>query len=139
MNDSQKNRELLDKLYQLMIEANLNRSEDEVLEELTLEEKTTLEDKLPFIRQMNVKAKAQLKRTQQTKAEQMVKNILDQFKSGALLNNPMTRERHPRLAALYSKYQGLSENDRDEMLKDDFLLELLEEIKKENPETGENE
>lgn len=120
-------------LYGLMLEANLNRSDDEIMHGIDIKADPYLDQSLSFIRQLNTKAKAQLNKSRFNYAQQMLAELLNKtgdnledFLKG-ILSEPENKE----MLAFFSNFQSLSETDKKAMLLDNKILEIISKAKNE--------
>lgn len=114
-------------LYKLLIEANLQRDNVEVLAELKLNPDNEIENSLMTIKRLKLQAKANLKRSQFSEAQILINDFLQ--KAGNSIHQAIEgligkKENEP-LIAFFRKYQNVSEEDKLSMLKDNQILELI--------------
>lgn len=114
-------------LYKLLMEANLNRDNAEVLADLKLNPDREIENSLLAIKRLKLQTKANLKRNQFGEAQTLINDFLQ--KAGNNINqvieNLIGKKENEPLVAFFRKYENVSEEDKLSMLKDKQLLELI--------------
>lgn len=124
--------DFVNRLYGLIIEANMHRSDEEVVPEINLTNDVYYSNGLALVRQLNTKAKAHLNKSRFSQAQQLLNELLS--KTGDNLESffkGLTSEpESEKILALFKNYQSLSDADKQAMLLDNKVLELISKAKK---------
>jgi hypothetical protein len=120
-------RDFVTHLYKLLMVANLNKDNAEVLADLKLNPDREIESSLLAIKRLKLQTKAYLKRNQFSEAQTLITEFFQ--KAGNNINqvieNLIGKEENEPLIAFFRKYENVSEEDKLSMLKDKQLLELI--------------
>lgn len=139
MQSFKENKDFIISFYNLLMELNLNRSDLEILEQLRTTPDAEVEKSLLIVRQMKLKAKAQIKRSQLSNAQQMIEELKQKTggKWNEFLISLTAQPQYQQLGSFFRKYEQVNEEDKLSMLNDRHLLELLK-IAKEKLEATDN-
>lgn len=127
---------LLDELFNVFSEMKYQPEDDELFEEWDIDIDSIVEENMMLFRQLKTKAKAQLNEMKHTR----VKDFLFKLKDGLQANikgyEDLTDEilSKPRFAELQPMFKNLSEvteKDRQSILIDAKMLDILSEIEEE--------
>lgn len=124
--------DFVNSLYGLMLEANLSRSDEEVLHGIDVKADPYLNQALTFIRQLNTKAKAQVNRSRFSNAQQMVEELISKAGNNldAFFNGLVSEPENKEILAFFRNFQSLSDADKQAMLRDTKILEIISKAKK---------
>jgi len=118
---------IINRLYDLMIEANLNRPDEEVLIEINEKKDTDIDEYISRIQLYRTKSKAVLNKHRFKQAKNELIELIDKY-HGKLseLFNPQEYE---LLQRFHRKYENSTEKDEQSMMENKKLLELLRKLK----------
>ena len=125
-------KQVLSNLYALMMEINLHRDEEDVLNELLLKPDSQINTHLLKIRKLQTKLKAETNNSLFRSALSFLKEKgMEEIK--ALLSPA----EHAQLVPLFRKFDELTSKDEQAILKDEQMLHLIEILKNRiNENTG---
>lgn len=122
-------KELLANLKRLVLEAELNKSEAEILEEYKNTPDVEIDAFLKRVKQLNFQANIALRKKKfelASKIKQMIESSSEGFEDllARLSSNPKSQP----AVALFRKFKGMDENEMNAMLADQQLLELIAQL-----------
>ena len=127
MQQEMNNKFIVDKLYEIILEANLNKPDEEVLEEIQKYNDPDVDKYLNKIRFYRTKTKALVNRNRFYKAGEELLNLINSY--GDRLKELFSGEDYDLLLRFHRNYKGSTDKDKQSMLEDKKLLELLRKVK----------
>lgn len=121
--------ELWANIKRLLIEADLNKSDAEILEEFNNYPDADIDAFLRRIKQLNFQANIVLRKKKfelASKIKQMIDSSAEGFDE--LLVRLSSNPKSQPAVALFRKFKGLNEDEMSAMLADEKLLELISQI-----------
>jgi len=128
-------KQVLSDIYGLMMEINLHRADEDVLEDLKENPDPLIENHLLKIKQLKAKLKAEANRVLFQKAIEQIKILKQQGIEE--IKNIFNPEEQVQLMPLFRKFEELTKDDEAAILEDQELLYFMEILKNridENPE-----
>ncbi len=121
----------VNRIYGLMIEANIHRQEEEVLLEVDSSE-MYYSNGLALVKQLNTKAKAQLNKNRFNQVQDLLDELLQKAGNNieSIFQVLSSGPENEKILAFFRNYQSLSETDKKAMLIDNKVLELMSKAKK---------
>lgn len=132
--------EIIKRLNELIEEAIIKLPDEEVLEDVRQNPNPDFQKHLTYIRKLNTKAKANLQKQVSAKAKEILDNLINEIGKNEWLKELLSQPKYQKLAPqLFSKFEGITEEDKESMLTDRKFMELVRELKKdmENEENSE--
>lgn len=126
-----KNSEIIKRLNDLFEEAIANYPEEDLLKEVNESDDPLFERNLKYIRKLNTKAKAKLQKGWWTSAKLEVEKLIQEIGKGGMIEQLLNQPQYEELAAFFSKYEEISEEDKQSMMTGRKMLELLKQLKEE--------
>lgn len=120
-------KQVLSNLYGLMMEINLHRTDEEVLDELRQRPDASIEAHLSRIKQLSTKLKAAENRSRFKTALDQIKLLKE--KGINELKQLIQPSEEAELIPLFHKFQELTEKDAEAILEDKALLQLMKILK----------
>lgn len=124
------NASIINRLNELFEEAIINKPDEEVLEELRINPDPSLETHLKYIRKLNTKAKAGLKKGFFSNVKEELDRLIGEAGQNEFLRSLLAQPEYQQVLALHSKYEGASKSDEEAVLIEKKILELVKELKK---------
>lgn len=123
--------DFVNRIYGLIIEANMHRPDEEVMPEVNTSDLYYVNG-LTLVRQLNTKAKAQLNKNRFTQAQELLNELLQKAGSNleSFFRGLSSEPENEKVLAFFRNYQSLSETDKKAMLMDNKVLELMSKAKK---------
>lgn len=141
MNTFEEKKNFIDNFFLFLIELNLNRTNNEVLDELkSKKENQALDRNMKFIRKLNIQAKAQINRSKFEYTRELLKKLKSE-KGDQLfetLKEKLGKKEQLQFETLFRKFKSLTENDMESMLEDEKLIDLMVELEKSSDYTNED-
>lgn len=124
--------DFVNRIYGLIIEANMHQPDEEVLPEINPTTDVYYTNGLALVRQLNTKAKAQLNKNRFTQAQELLNELLQKAGSNleSFFRGMSSEPENEKILAFFRNYQSLSETDKKAMLMDNKVLELMSKAKK---------
>lgn len=126
------NKKIILNLHKISIEANLQKSQEEVLEILDENPNSNFDKYLQMTKQYKTKARAKLNKSRYTRAKDEVVKLID--KTGSKIKELFTDEEYTEIVQFYNNHKNTSERDKESLLSNKKLLEILEKLKDEQSE-----
>jgi len=118
-------------LDELIEEAIINLPDEEILEDVRNYPNPDFQKHLTYIRRLNTKAKADLQKGISAKAREVLESLIKEIGQNQLLRELLSQPKYKELAPqLFSKFEEITEEDKESMLTDRKFMELVREIKK---------
>jgi len=127
MAQSMNNKEIIYKLYEIIMEANLHKPEEEVLEEIHQNPDSDINKYLIKIRLYRTKAKAITNQHKFSKVTEELSELINS--AGDRLKELLSVEDYSSLLRFHRNYKEFTEKDKLTMIEDKKLLELLRRLK----------
>jgi len=121
------NKLIVDRLYEIILEANLNKPPEEVLIELDKNPDPEIEKYLGKIRFYRTKTKSIVNKTRFSAAKAELVSLINSY--GDSLKELFSGEEYELLLRFHRNYKESTEKDEQSMLEDKKLLELLKKMK----------
>ncbi|MBS0424093.1 MAG: hypothetical protein JSR71_06640 [Proteobacteria bacterium] len=123
-------KDFISHLYKLLMEANLNKDDAEVLADLKLNPDREIENSIAKIKRLKLQAKANLKRNQFNEAQTLISDFLQKAGDNIsqVIDSLIGKKENEPLVAFFRKYENVSEEDKLSMLKDKQILEMIKKI-----------
>lgn len=124
--------DFVNRIYGLIIEANMHRPDEEVLPEISATTDEYYSNGLALVRQLNTKAKAHLNKSRFSQAQNLLDELLSASGSDleSFFKDLVSEPENDKILALFKNYQSLSEEDKKAMLLDNKILEIISKAKK---------
>lgn len=125
------NFEIIKRLNELFEESIIELPDEEILEYVEKNPNPAFDKHLAYIKKLRTKALADKQKNISTKAKELLQNFMSELGDSTLLNSLLTQPKYQQLIpSLFSKFEGISEGDKESMLKDKKLMELIQKLKK---------
>ena len=125
------NSEIIKRLNELFEESIIHLPDEKVLEEIEQTPKDYLQPHLNYIKKLNAKAKAKMQKSISTRAKEILEDLINEIGTNELVNRLLEQPKYQQLKVqLFSKYKGLTEEDKGSMLTDRKFMDLVKELKK---------
>lgn len=117
----------LDELFEAVI---FEQPDEDVLESVGDSIPNEFIKQLNYVRKKNAQVKASLKRSLNQKAQELLDKIIADIGNNNFINSLLAQPKYQRLSTeLFSQYENISEQDKESMLKDRRLMELIRELR----------
>lgn len=121
-------KELLNNLYGLMMEINMNQAEEDVLEELNAAPDPFVEKHLRKVKQLSARFKAETNKQRYEAAIKQLKLLKE--KGLDELKRLIRPEHQVQLQPLFRKFEELTPEDEASIIEDQEMLSLMEILNK---------
>ena len=123
-----KNEKIFETIFHLFQEASLQKSDEEILDELEESLNASYNKNLTLIRRLNTKAKAKIQKDIADEATNSLKDLIgglgsEQFFNQISLKNPSLQTQ------LFSKFESMTKEDKESMLTDSKFLDLVRDLR----------
>ena len=123
-----KNEKIFETIFHLFQEASLQKSDEEILDELEESLNASYNKNLTLIRRLNTKAKAKIQKDIADEATNSLKDLIgglgsEQFFNQISLKNPSLQTQ------LFSKFESMTKEDEESMLTDSKFLDLVRDLR----------
>ena len=125
---TQNTKQILSDLYGLMMEINFHREDEEVLNELQEHPDPQIEQHLLRIKQISARLKAEANRRRFVKAKEQI--ALLKKKGVEEIQRLFNNQERVEYASFFRKFEELTKEDEEAILKDQELLKFLEILNK---------
>lgn len=127
---------LLDNLFNLYLDSKYDKEDEELLKEQGIDIDSIVQKNMMLFRQLRTKAKAELNEVKYNRVKEFLSNLKEGISSGAEKYKQITDEifSKPKFAELQPMFRNLkevSEKDKQAILIDSKLLDMLGEIEEE--------
>ncbi len=123
--------DILKHLDELFEEAIINFPDEEILEDLKQRPNSNFQKHLTHIKKLNTKAKATMQKRISNRAKEILDNLINEIGKNELLTKLLDQPKYQKLAPqLYSKFEEITEEDKESMLTDRKFMELVRELRK---------
>jgi len=118
----------LDELFEASI---FEQPDEDVLESIGDNIPIEFMKQLNYVRKKNAQAKAKLKKSINQKAKEILDKLIEEVGNSNFINSLLAQPKYQKLSTeLFSKYENISEQDKESMLKDRRLMDLIKELRK---------
>jgi len=133
--------ELLDKLFNLFLDAKLEPEDEELFKEWDIQIDSILQKHMPLFRQLRTHARAELNKMKHERVKAFLVKVREGIKSNKAAYLKIAEEivAKPRFAELQTMFRNLSsvsEKDREAIVMDAKLLDLLSELEEQYNSKG---
>ncbi len=115
----------LERLDDLFLIALLKQDDEDILEELQSNPDPGLDQHLNLIKRLNTQAKAKIQQSKQQKIFAKIELIVNNLSDYAAT---LTLPQYSKLNVFFSNYNEMSKEDKNDIIMDNLLLDLLDEI-----------
>lgn len=134
------NSEIIKRLNELFEEAIIQLPDKEVLEDVRQNPNPAFQKHLNYIKRLNTIAKAEIQKGVSAKAKGIIESLINEIGKNELINQLFAQPKYKTLAPqLFSKFEGITEDDKESMLTDKKFMELVRELKKDMENEGNSE
>ncbi len=134
------NSEIIKRLNELFEEAIIKLPDEEVLEDVRQNPNSVFQRHLNYIKRLNTKAKAEMQKGVSAKAKEILESLVNEIGKNELINRLLAEPKYKMLSPqLFSKFEGITEEDKESMLTDRKFMELVRELKKDMENEGDSE
>jgi hypothetical protein len=126
-----KNREIINRLSELIEEAIINYPDDELLKEFQEQPDPDIDRNLKFIKKLNTVTKAKLQKGLWVTVKEEIDRLIQEVGRSEFLDGLLRQPQYKELLGFFSKYKEVNEEDRQSMLTDRKMLDLIKKIKEE--------
>jgi len=135
---------LLDNLFNLYLDSKYDKEDEALLKEEGIDIDAIVQKNMMLFRQLRTKAKAELNEAKYNRVKEFLSNLKEGFSSGTEKYQKIAKEifAKPKFAEFQPMFRNLkevSEKDKQAILIDSKLLELLGEIEEEYNKGNKNE
>lgn len=121
------NKHIINRLYELMIEANLNRPDEEVLLEIEKSNDPDIDRYLSKIQFYRTKSKSIINKSRFSHAKEELARLVSEYKGR--LSEMFSGEEYDLILRFHRNYKQSTEKDEQSMMENKKLLELLKKLK----------
>lgn len=126
MNNSQ----IIKQLNDLFEESIIMLPDEEVLEDIKNNPDPAFKKHFNRIKRLNAKAKAEAQKSISSKAKEMLDNLINYTGKSAFMKQLLGQPKYSQLnKQLFSKFEKITEEDKESMLEDRKFMELIKELK----------
>lgn len=135
---------LLDNLFNLYLDSKYDKEDEALLKEEGIDIEAIVQKNMMLFRQLRTKAKAELNQAKYNRVKEFLSNLREGISSGAEKYQKIAEEifAKPKFAELQPMFRNLkevSEKDKQSIMIDSKLLDLLGEIEEEYNKENKNE
>ena len=123
-------KEILNHIYGVMLEINYLQNDSDVLEELSEQRDGFVEDQLMLFKRKSAKYKAEWNRLRFQRALEFLNEL--KTKGTEEINRILKPKERIIYAPLFRKFEELTEKDKDSLLEDKDLLDLIDYLNEQN-------
>lgn len=123
--------DFVNRIYGLIIEANIYKTDDDLLAEVDVTNDQYFAKNIDHIRQLNTKASAELNRNRFAEAQMVLEELLHKAGKGIdeFLRGLVSEKENEKLIALFKNFESLSDTDKKAMILDNKILEIINKAK----------
>lgn len=125
------NREIIKRLNDLFEEAIANYPEEDLIKEIKENPDPLFDRNLKYIRKRNTIAKANLQKVWWNSAKEEIERLIEKLGKSGLIETLLKQPQYKELAGFFSKYEEISDEDKESMMTDKKMLELISKLKEE--------
>jgi len=134
---------LLDNLFNLYLDSKYDKEDEELLKEQGIDIDAFVQKNMMLFRQLRTKAKAELNEVKYNRVKEFLSNLKEGISSGAekykqIADEIFSKPKFAELQPMFRNLKEVSEKDKQAILIDSKLLDMLGEIEEEFNK-GENE
>ncbi len=134
------NSEIIKRLDEFFQEAIIKFPDEEVLEYVKQNPNPAFQKHLIYIRKLNTKAKAEFQKGVSAKAKEILESLISEIGKNELINRLLAQPKYKTLAPqLFSKFEDITDADKESMLTDRKFMELVRELKEDMENEGNSE
>ena len=134
-----KNSEIVKRLNELFEESIIRLPDEEILEDVRQNPNADFQKHLVYIKRLNTKAKAEHQKGVSSRAKEILENLINEIGKNELINKLLAQPKYKTLAPqLFSKFEGITPEDKESMLTDRKFMELVRELKKDMENEGDS-
>jgi len=122
-----KNSDIINRLYELMIEANLKKPDEEMLLEIDSTNDSDVEKYLSKIKFYRTSSKSIINRNRFLSAKRELMKLITEYKGK--LSDLFSGEEYDLLLRFHRNYKESTEKDEQSMMENKKLLDLLKKLK----------
>ena len=125
------NAQIIKRLNELFEESIIMLPDDEVLADIKENPNPAFQKHLTYIKKLNTKAKAELQKGVSSKAKEILNNLIEKLGKEELIEKLLAQPKYKELSTqLFSKFEKITEEDKESMLTDRKFMELVKQLKK---------
>lgn len=121
------NRTIINRLYELMLEANLNKPNEEVLVEIEKEKDPDVDKYLSKIQFYRTKSKSVINKNRFSTAKDELVNLINEYQGR--LSEMFSGDEYELLLRFHRNYKESTKKDEQSMMENKKLLDLLKKFK----------
>lgn len=122
---------IINRLNDLFEEAIANTPSEDLFLEEDVTSDPAFNNNLKFIRKLNTIAKSNLKKKFWENAKEEISKLIKEVGKSSLLASLLGEPEYKEVNAFFSKFQNVSDQDKESMLLDTKMLELIRKLKSE--------
>jgi len=131
------NTDTIKRLSELFEEAIIMLPDNDVADYLKENPNNEFDKHIMYIRRLNTKAKSEMQQSLTTKAKEILESLISELGKNKFVEDVLAQPKYQKLAPqLFSKFENISEQDKEEMLKDRKFMELVRELKEDLKNEG---
>lgn len=135
LTNSDKHR-LLEELFNLFAETKYQPEDDELFKEWNIDIDTIVEENILLFRQLKTRAKAEINKIKHKRVQDFLSKLKEGLQSKAegyeeLMNEILSKPKFAELQPMFSNLSEVTEKDKQSILRDAKMLEILSEIEEE--------
>ena len=131
------NKEIIKRLSELFEEAIIRLPDDDVANYVKENPNSEFDKHIMYIRRRNTKVKSELQQTLTAKAKEILDSLISELGKNQFVADLLAQPKYQKLAPqLFSKFENITEQDKEEMLKDEKFMELVKDLKEDLKNEG---
>lgn len=142
-----KNREqyiLLDNLFNIYLDMKYDKDDEALLKEEGIDDEAIVQKNLMLFRQLRTKAKAELNDAKYNRVKEFLSNLKAGVSSGAgkykqIAEEIFSQPKFAELQTMFRNFKEITEKDKQSIMIDSKLLDMLSEIEEEYNKENNNE
>jgi len=124
------NTETIKRLSELFEEAIIMLPDDDIANYVKENPNSDFDKHIMYIRRLNTKAKSEMQQSLTTKAKEILESLIREIGKNQFVEDLLAQPKYQKLAPqLFSKFENITEQDKEEMLRDRKFMELVRELK----------
>ncbi|WP_339706757.1 hypothetical protein [uncultured Kriegella sp.] len=131
------NTETIKRLSELFEEAIIMLPDDDIANYVKENPNNDFNKHIMYIKRLNTKAKSEMQQSLTNKAKEILESLISEIGKNQFVETLLTQPKYQKLAPqLFSKFENISDKDKEEMLKDKRFMELVRELKEDLKNEG---
>lgn len=131
------NTEIIKRLSELFEEAIIMLPDDDILNYVKENPNREFDKHIMYIRRLNTTAKSEMQQNLKAKAKEILESLINEIGKNQFVEDLLAQPKYKKLAPqLFSKFERITEQDKEEMLKDRRFMDLVRELKEDLKNEG---